>query len=377
MDWLFIAGVLLFVLVLVITVGIHEAGHMTAAKLLKLDVPQYSIGFGPKLFTKKTKNTAYHLRAIPLGGFVLINDNRYPEKSYERESLSRVAPWKRQIVFAAGPAVNLIVGTIVLLGVLMATPYQESANYVGELHECNSEFGCGALEAGLQEGDEIIQIDGQAVNSFEDLAIVKGDRPVLETLVVERDGKEVTLNNLAMHYNEDTEAYYMGIEATKDAYRSVGDAWTFVAYSFKQNIIGLIHMPEKAPAVIANIATGDKDAEDPASVVAAGKTYGDVAADKEIDYADKAFTFIYWSALFNIGIGLINLAPSLPLDGGRMWIAFCDSFKMRWAKIRKVEYNPVSQQMFTAMSMVSAIIVFGFMALIIMSDVSAIFAGNI
>jgi RIP metalloprotease RseP len=106
MDWLFVAGVLFFVLVLLVTVAIHEAGHMTAAKALKLDVPEYSVGFGPKLFTIRTKKTAYSLRAIPLGGFVLITDMRYPEKSYERSALSRVSPWKRQIVFFAGPAVN-------------------------------------------------------------------------------------------------------------------------------------------------------------------------------------------------------------------------------------------------------------------------------
>ena len=377
MNWLFIVGVLLFILVLLVTVAIHEAGHMTAAKLLKLDVPQYSVGFGPKLFSKKTKNTEYHLRAIPLGGFVTIHDNRYPEKSYEREALSRVAPWKRQIVFLAGPAVNLVVGVIVLVSVLVATPYAKSANYVGELDKCNSYAGCAAEKAGMVKGDEIVSIDGIAVKSFEGLGIAKADKSVLKTVDIIRDGKKITINNLALHLDKATNKYYIGIQATKETYRSVPDAWTFVVFSFKENIKGLLHIPEKAPAVVKSIVTGHKEAGTPGSVVAAGKTYGDVASNSKIDIADKAFTFIYWSSLFNIGIGLVNLLPFLPLDGGRMWIALCDSFRIRWSKIRKKEYNPVTQTMFTALAAVSAIAVFGFMGLIILSDISAIASGNL
>lgn len=377
MDWLFVVGVVLFVLVLIITVGIHEAGHMAAAKALKLDVPEYSIGFGPKLLSKKTKNTNYHLRAIPLGGFVMINDNRYPEKSYERGSLSRVAPWKRQIVFFAGPAVNLIVGTALLLTVLISTPYQERSNHVGYLFECESSSGCAALTAGLQEGDKIVEIDGVAINSYEDLVTEKQDKAMLASLVVEREGEKREFTNLKLKFDEEADAFYIGIKATKDSYRTIPEAWTFVTYSFERNIIGLAKLPEKAPSVIENIATGNKGEEDPASVVAAGKSYGDMTADLETEFADKVFTFFYWSALFNIGIGLINLLPFLPLDGGRMWIALCDSFKMRWAKLTKKEYKPVSATMFGAMATVSAIVIFGFMGLIILSDISAIVAGTI
>lgn len=377
MNWLFVLGVVLFVLVLLVTIAVHEAGHMTAAKILKLDVPQYSIGFGPKLFTIKTKKTEYHLRAIPLGGFVLINDNRYPEKSYERDSLARVSPWKRQIVFFAGPAVNLIIGIVVLLVVLVSTPYTQNANYVGELHKCSSSAGCGAQEAGLKKGDEIVNIDGAAIKSYEGLIAAKAGKKVFKSVTVLRAGKTIELHNLKLHLDPATNAYYMGIQATKDVYRTVPEAWTFVTFSFQENLKGLLYMPEKAPEVIKNITTGQKKAGDPSSVVAAGKTYGDIASDKKINISEKIFTFAYWSALFNIGIGLINLLPFLPLDGGRMWIALCDSFRMLWAKLRKRVYEPVGQTMFSAMAAVSAIAVFGFMGLIIMSDFSAIAAGNL
>jgi membrane-associated protease RseP (regulator of RpoE activity) len=377
MDWLFVAGVVLFVVVLMVTVAIHEAGHMVAAKSLKLDVPEYSVGFGPKLFTVKSKKTAYSIRLIPLGGFVLINDQRYPEKSYERDTLSRVSPWKRQIVYAAGPAVNIAVGTAVLLAVLVATPFQEQANYVGQLNACESDTGCEAQKAGLQVGDEIVEIDGIPISKFADIAPAKEGKEMLDTLVVERAGERVTIENFPLTVDPKTGLSYMGIQATKEAYRTLGDAWTFVTYSFEQNLVALAHLPEKVPEVMSNIFTGEKDVDDPSSVVAAGKSYGDMAANVEVPEEDKIFNFIYYSALFNIGIGLINLLPLLPLDGGRMWIALCDSARMRWSKLRKIEYQPVTQRMFTALTGMSAVVVFGFMALIMASDVSAIFAGSI
>lgn len=377
MDWLFLAGIGLFLLVLMLTIAVHEAGHMGVAKLLKLDVPEYSIGFGPKLLSKKTKKTVYNLRAVPLGGFVQIQDQRYPEKSYERDALSRVSPWKRQLVFSAGPLVNIVLGVILLLGVLMLTPYNQPSNHVAMLHTCESSVGCAAAEAGLLEGDEIVNIDGIPVSSFEDLTVAKEGKATLDTLTVLRGNEEITFNNMALHEDPENGAYYIGIQATEEAYRSLSDAWTFVTFSFEQNLIALLHLPEKVPVVVENVFTGDKAADDPASVVAAGKSYGDMAASTEIKESDKVFTFIYWSALFNIGIGLINLLPMLPLDGGRMWIAFCDSVRMRWAKIRKKDYEPVTQRMFLTMTAVSAVAVFGVMLLVIASDISAWVAGSI
>lgn len=377
MNWLFIGGILLFVAILLVTVAVHEAGHMAAAKKLGLDVPEYSVGFGPKLFTIRTKKTAYSLRAIPLGGFVIIHDERYPEKSYERIALSRVKPWKRQIVFLAGPAVNIVIGVVVLFAVLLSTPYNKPSNYVGELYNCSNAAGCGAREAGLKQGDKIVSIDGVPVKNFKQLGEAKAGKTVLDTVVVERDGRTVTVNDMKLKFDPKTKVAYMGIQATKPTYRSFADASTFVTDAFKKNFVGILHMPEKLPKVFANIFSGDKGADDPSSVVAASKTYGDLAANTQATNEVKLQTFVYYGALFNLGIGLINLIPILPLDGGRMWIALCDTIRLRYYRLRKKKYQPVTQRMFSYLSATSAIAVFGFMALIILSDVSAWASGSI
>lgn len=376
MDWLFWLGVAGFILMLLFTVAIHEAGHMAAAKALKLDVPEFSVGFGPKLWKKQGKKTEYSLRAIPLGGFVQIEDRRYPEKSYERGSLARVRPWKRQIVFVAGPAVNIIFGMALLLGTLMFTPYTSPSNQVGELYPCTADVGCAAKQAGFQVGDYIVEIDGIPVTDFETLGVAKDAKPVLESVIVERAGERVELTNVKLTESE-MGTYMLGIKATSSSYRTLPEAWTFVESSLWMNLEALSLLPAKVPSVAESVVTGEKKPEDPASVIVASKTYGDLAADTEIKVADKVSNFLYWSALFNLGIGLINLLPILPLDGGRMLIAFIDSIRIRWASLRKVKYSPVTKTAFTTASIVSAVMVFGFMGLIMLSDIRALFAGTL
>lgn len=377
MDWLFVLGVLSFVVVILFTIAIHEAGHMVAAKALKLDVPEYSIGFGKKLFTRKGKKTEYNLRAIPLGGFVLIKDESYPEGSYERDSLSRVSPWKRQIVFFAGPLVNIVFGAALIVGLLLATPYASPSNQVALVHDCSSIAGCTGEEIGLQVGDFIIEIDGVKVDSYVSLGVAKDKKSHIETMTVLREGKEIVIEDFDLHYNADVDAYFLGIQASSETYRSIADAWTFVTFSVEQNFRAILGLPEKLPAIVSNVFTGEKEEGDPASVVAAGKSYGDMAASQEITLDDKVFTFIYWSAVFNIGIGFINLIPLLPLDGGRMMIALSDSFRLAKARLTKKDYAPLGQKAFTALSVASALVVFSVFILIIASDVSAIAAGNI
>lgn len=374
-EWvLFTGGVLLFIFLLSVTVALHEAGHMTAAKKLGLDVPEYSVGFGPKLWRREGKKTAYNIRAIPLGGFVIIEDRRYPEKSYERGTLSRVSPWKRQIVFAAGPAVNIVLGIVLLMGTLLAFPYDKGTNIVERVAVCSEDVvACGSAEAGIKSGDTILSINGTETRNLEDIAAAKLGLASIDVLV-ERDGQELLIENVAL----DVETSLMGIVVeTTDAWRTPAEAWTFVEETAYQNLLGLATLPEKVGPVVESIFIGDRPDDSPASVVSVGKTYGDVAASQEETALDKLYMYLIYTALFNFGLGVINLIPALPLDGGRMVIAFMDSVRMRWAKITRKAYTPTRETVYFAMASVSVVAVFGFMAVLILSDFSLIFNGNL
>lgn len=374
-DWiLWLGGVLLFLVLLSASVAVHEAGHMVAAKKLGLKVPEYSIGFGPKIFKWKRKETDYSIRAIPLGGFVMIQDLRYPEKTYERNSLSRVKPWKRQIIFAAGPLVNIVIGVTLLMVTLLSFPYQRGTTIVEQTPVCSTAVtACGSSEAGIRAGDKILTIDGEKVETLDDIASAKAGKDSI-TVTLDRAGQTLTIPNVTL----EPKTSLMGIiVTTEDAWRTPAEAWTFVEDSVKQNLIAIAHLPEKVGPILESIVVGDRPDDTPSSVVSIGKTYGDVAVDKENTDLVKFQTYLLYTALFNIGLGVLNLTPIIPLDGGRMLIAFMDSVRIRWAKLTRKKYTPIRETVYFAMASVSTIAVFGFMGALILSDFSLIFHGNL
>lgn len=372
-EWvLFVGGVLLFVLILSITVALHEAGHMIAAKKLGLSVPEFSVGFGPRLFGRKRGSTDYNVRGIPLGGYVLIQDETQEEGSYERSALSHVAPWKRQIIFFAGPAVNLVLGTVLLMVALMAFPYQAGTNEIEAVQSCDVGT-CGSLQAGIQQGDVILSIDGTPVSNLEEIAAAKSGKSSIE-VVVQRNGEQLTIPNVQL----DPETSLMGITVTlADAWRSFPQAWSFVAVTVENNLQALANLPSKVAPVAESIVTGERPEDSPGSVVSIGKNYGDTAVAPEEETGNKLYIYLVYTALFNFGLGFLNALPILPLDGGRMLIAFMDSCRLFWSKVTKKVYTPTRKTVYMSMAMVSTVVVFGFMGMLILSDFSLIFRGNL
>lgn len=373
-EWLlWIVGVVLFIVILAISVGLHEAGHMVTAKMFKLRVPNFFVGFGPKIFSFKKKETEYGVRAIPLGGFVTIEDERYEEKSYERLTLSRVSPWKRQIIYAAGPAVNIFLGTVILLTTLTVTPYNDPSTTVAQINLCDpavETISCGAADAGILPGDTIKSIDNTPINTFSEMSPVMIGKESVD-IIVSRNGEDVALENVSLL--QDT----MGITVTTvPTYRTINDSTAYLGSLFEANIQAIAALPSKVPNIVESVFTGERDATSPGSIVSVGKTYGDVAAAPD-PLDDKIVQFAMYTGLFNLGLGIINLVPIMPLDGGRMFVALMDSIRKVWAKIMKKVYEPTGENVLTALTGVSVIFVFGFMALIIVSDFRVIFAGNL
>lgn len=372
-----VLGVLAFILMLAISIGLHEAGHMSVAKLFKLSVPRFFVGFGPTLWSKKTDKTEYGIKAIPLGGFVMIEDNNQSDDSPEKQMLSYVSPWKRILVFLAGPAVNLVLGTVILVGVLLSYPTQYVTTKVDTVDVCaTSNNVCGAYSSGLLSGDEIVSINGIAINGDAEkisptIAII-GKSSV--NLVVNRNNSEILLNDVAVTDGR------IGINLNLgERYISTSEAFGTLGTVMFKNVEALSTLPSKVPALFENIAD-EKNGEDvPSSVVAVGKTYGDVSASTSLTNGDKVKTLLVYSGMLNIGLGMINLLPIMPLDGGRIFIAVMDSIRIGFSRLtrRKWKYTPVSMKMINNMTAVTASAVFSFMGLVIISDIVLIFRGQL
>lgn len=348
-----------------VSVGLHEAGHMVAAKKLGVRVPEFFVGFGRKLWSMKRGETEYGLRMLPLGGYVRLVDDKTEGDGPEKEMLSNVAPWKRQIIFVAGPLVNIFLGFIIIFSALMVFPYNTPDTSIDEVNICSAEEKvCGAREAGILPGDRVMSIDGKRIETSEDITPALTGKPSVDIEVL-RGEETILFEAVTLEDNR------FGVNLNwKEATRGPGESAYLTVNLVKMSTQTVLQIPEKIPGLVATVfADAERDPEAPGSVVGAGRTYGDVAATTKLETEDKVRTFVMIAGGLNMSLGLINLLPILPLDGGRMLLAFFDTVRMRFAKIRKKVYTPVPYKFVKIATVIPAVLLIGVMALLIVADI--------
>ena len=201
MDWILniLTTIGIFVLALFILVLIHELGHFLAAKLFKMRVDRFSIGFPPRIFGKKIGETDYCVSATPLGGYVKIAgmidesmDTEFLEQEPQPWEFRSKPVWQRIIVICAGVIFNMILAVVIYTGV---TNYYGQTRIplknVGPMYVAPKSL---AANVGFETGDKVVAINGHHVKYFEDLmnpARITSDHL---SYTVDRDGKDVVLN---------------------------------------------------------------------------------------------------------------------------------------------------------------------------------------
>ena len=229
---LFIAGVLVMLVGLGVSIALHELGHILPAKAFGVRVGQYMIGFGPTLWSKRVGETEYGFKALPLGGFIsiagmyppspeadgrkkrvwstLVQDAREQNDETIAEAgertLYRLATWKRVVVMLGGPFMNLLLAVAIFSGLLSGLGVMQSTTTVASVSECVVAAGAErtecepgdaptpAAEAGLEPGDTITSVDGTAVSTFDEAsAIIRERADSTIPIGIERDGSAQTL----------------------------------------------------------------------------------------------------------------------------------------------------------------------------------------
>ena len=183
----FIISAIKIIILLGFLILIHEAGHFTVAKLCKIKVNEFAIGFGPTIWKKQGKETKYAIRLVPLGGFVSMEGEE--ERSEDARSFSQASIPKRIAIVIAGALVNIIFAIVVYF-ILTATAGTFVSNEVDDVIQ-----GYAAEEVGIQANDKIIEIDGAKIKSKYDLNKSLENSNGEEIKVkVERNGKVLDIN---------------------------------------------------------------------------------------------------------------------------------------------------------------------------------------
>lgn len=405
MDGLFyLLGVVIFVVAILASIGLHELGHMIPAKKFGGKVTQYFIGFGPTVWSKRVGETEYGLKAIPLGGYVkivgmlppaaadladevtydaqgnqvlrvrksntgmftqLISDARAAEwETIGPEDSDRLfyklVWWKKVIVMAGGPTVNLLIAFLIFLGVfatygnpsdVRVSPVVASVEacvvpYAEDGRVCTAEDPVTpAVDAGLQVGDEIVAFNGEPVGEWTDLqkTIRANDDGAAEITVI-RDGQELTLTTNTMVTPRPTSLEdetlepvgFLGITPESEL-ATGGPVYTLeqMATMTKDTVAALATLPVKVYEVgEAIVGIEERKIDSPVSIVGGGRLAGETVSHDTFPVKDKAVFLLMLIAGFNFFIGMFNFIPLLPLDGGHIAGALWEALRRGWAQLR-------------------------------------------
>ncbi|WP_030482406.1 M50 family metallopeptidase [Nocardioides aequoreus] len=394
----YVLGVLLFLVGLAVSIGLHEAGHLIPGKLFRVKVTQFFVGFGRTVWSTQRGETEYGLKAIPLGGYCklvgMVPPNEDPEQTDDlvrsrntgmfaqlvsdtkAAEYEHVGPhdhgrlfydkpaWQRVVIMGSGVAINLVLSFLLFTLVFVGYGTYEPTTTVQSVSQCvvavrddapasEARRACTdddprspAAAAGFEPGDRFVSINGQATDDWEqtqELIRDNGDRTA--TIVVERDGEELTLRPTtavtampidAEDPEELTEVGFLGVvPATERERQDLGYVVTTMVDSTERVLYIIGTMPVRVwEAGSAALGLQERDPEGPMSVVGAGRIAGDIASEDRIPAMDRLITIISLLAGLNLFLGLVNLLPLPPFDGAGIATTIYESLRRRWARLR-------------------------------------------
>ncbi|OBG32538.1 RIP metalloprotease [Mycobacterium sp. E3198] len=394
---MFAIGIVLFALAILISVALHECGHMWVARGTGMKVRRYFVGFGPTLWSTRRGEIEYGVKAIPLGGFCDIAGMTPVEDLAPDETdraMYKQATWKRVATLFAGPGMNFVICLVLIYGIALVwglpNLHPPTKAIVGETACVAPEVSPGkvgdcagpgpAALAGIRPGDVVVKVGDTPVSSFEDMAAavrkLHGNVPV----VVERDGATITT-----HVDvTPTQRYISKAQGAKPEAATVGAIGVgavrvtpthygvFSAipatFAFAGDLTvevgkALVTIPTKVGALVHAIGGGQRDPQTPMSVVGASIIGGDT-----VDHG-LWVAFWFFLAQLNLILGAINLVPLLPFDGGHIAIAVFEKVRNLIRSARgMVAAAPVNYLKLMPATYVVLVFVVGYMLLTVTAD---------
>ena len=412
-----IIGIIVFAFGILISVCLHEAGHMGTAKAFGMKVTRFFAGFGPTLWSFKRGETEYGLKAVPLGGFVKIvgmtpqDDDVAPED--EKRAMWRYPVWKRTIVMGAGSATHFALGIVILWVVFafIALPNPDRLDSepvtIDKVADCvtptdidlatkkTTECKQGTYPAslastmGLRSGDQVVSLNGQPVSGWGALTdqvrasggkeititVRRGEETITHTgtlPTVLRLKQDVARSDRTVESITSADQERVGVlgitprvpEDVRGPVAAFGLSWDQTALMFKGTFASIQKFPEKVPKLWEALSGAERDPETPISVVGASRIGGELFEQGEIP------TFLLILAGLNFFVGIFNLLPLLPLDGGHIAIAWFEKARSWvYARLRKPDPGRVDYMKLMPVTYAVILIFGGFTLLTIAADI--------
>jgi regulator of sigma E protease len=355
MNWVLVFAGFCFLIV------VHEAGHFVAAKACGMRVEKFFLFMGPKIVSVKRGETEYGIAAIPLGGFVKITGMNPEEElppEVEKRAYYHQPVWKRIVVIGAGPAVNIVLGFLILV-VVALTSWQTVTPTVEEVMPKTPAAGA------LRAGDTLIAVDGHRYPGLSPEDRVERFREEVDShqcagaqqdgclaaqpakLTVRRNGQLVTISvkpeysaaakRALVGFSFGSAPASIGLGTAVD--RSANLGWEVISQTSQR--IAKIFDPEERKEIHGIVGVSD-------------------VGNKTLDLgAAAALTFL---AIVSLSLGIVNLFPFLPLDGGHIF----------WSLVEKLRGRPVSMRVMEGASVVGIALVVALVAIGLSNDISTL-----
>jgi len=346
-------GVIAFVIALLASVMVHEFGHYITAKRYGMRVTEFFLGFGSRIWSTKRGETEFGLKAIPAGGYCKISGmslhEELPDDVKPRAFYLASVP-RKLVVLGAGSFLHFVLGILLLFTLFAGVGTSQVLPTVSQVVPCvPSSTECAstdpispAKQVGIQPGDQIIGVNGETREWEEITPILRTSAGKEIVLLIQRDGQQIS------------------IPVTPASRVVEGETRGF---------LGIIN--EQIPALMRQTFLGEeRNSEGLVGIVGVARASGETVSSGNLSTGEKIATFLLIVASLNIFVGIFNLLPILPLDGGHMAVALYEGGRRKVAAIRgKADPGHVDVEKLTPITMVVFIALAFLTLLLLFADI--------
>lgn len=390
---IYLGGAVLFFVLIMLSIALHEIGHLIPGKIFGVKTSQYFVGFGKTLWSRRKGETEYGVKAVPLGGYCRFIGMYPPDPNSGRvrstrtgifQSLADTAreaeweeitpqddgrlfyqksTWKKLIVMFGGPVMNLLLAFVILLGVGLTYGFAEPSLKVAQVNDCiipakrqqsndpaarhcrSTDPVTPAHRAGMKDGDVITSFNGQHISSWDQFSgLIEANLDHRARITVRRGGEQVRLkpvHTVIAGQRSKTDpsrtirAGFLGVSPEEQLVPAgpaavVNKMWSMT----RASVSVIIRFPAKIYHTAADLVTGKpRDRNGPMSIVGASRIAGEVASTHRIDLSAKTAQLFSLLGSVNLFVALFNFVPLMPLDGGHIAGALYEAVKRLLARL--------------------------------------------